>query len=126
MQQNVTDRDAWLDAVEIGSVDAPGVEQALDVAAHAMCDNPLTVAAFGTDPEQRRQRLRRFMGGAATALGWGPDMLVARGADGTIAGMQCDAPGQCLTSPSKQPRVLPTLLSNGPPATRRAMRWLGP
>ena len=72
MQQNVTDRDAWLDAVKIGSVDAPEVEQALDVAAHAMCDNPLTVAAFGTDPEQRRQRLRRFMGGAAKALGWDP------------------------------------------------------
>jgi hypothetical protein len=75
VEQRVTGRRAWLDAVEIGSVDASEIEEALDVTARGMRDNPLTVAAFGDDPEQRRQRFRRFVGGAAKALGWGPTDL---------------------------------------------------
>lgn len=87
VEQGVTGRRVWLDTVEIGAVDASEIEEALDLAARSMRDNPLTVAAFGDDPEQRRQRLRRFMSGAARALGWGPNMLVARGVDGEIAGV---------------------------------------
>ena len=126
VEQRVTGRRAWLDAVEIGSVDASEIEEVLDVLARGMSDNPLTVATFGTDPEQRRQRFRRFMGGAAKALDWGPNMLVARDADGTIAGA-CNAipPGECLSSPSRQPRMLPSLLSNGPHTDERTMCWLG-
>jgi hypothetical protein len=47
---------------------------------------------------------------AARALGWGPVMLVAKGPDGQIAGA-CSAmpPGQCLSSPSQQLRMLPAL-----------------
>jgi ribosomal protein S18 acetylase RimI-like enzyme len=126
VEQRVTGRRVWLDAVEIGSVDASEVEEVLDVLAHGMSDNPLTIAAFGSDPEQRRQRFRRFMGGATKALGWGPNMFVARGADGTIAGA-CNAmvPGECLSSPSQQLRILPSLLSNGPHTAERTMCWLG-
>lgn len=53
-------------------------------------------------------------------------MLVARTTGGQIAGL-CNAmpPGQCLSSPSQQLRVLPSLLSNGPHAAGRAMCWLG-
>ncbi len=124
--QKITDRDAWLDRLEIGAVDASEIEETLGVIARSMRDNPLTVAAFGEDPEQRRQRFRRFLGGAARALGWGPNMLVARGADGEIAGV-CNMmpPGECLSSPSQQLRMLPSLLSNGPHAAGRTMRWLG-
>jgi ribosomal protein S18 acetylase RimI-like enzyme len=126
VEQRVTGRRAWLDAVEIGAVHASEVEEALDVTARGMRDNPLTVAAFGGDPGQRRQRFRRFMGGVAKALGWGPNMLVARSADGEIAGV-CNVmpPGECLSSPSQQLRMLPSLLSNGPHTAGRTMRWLG-
>ena len=126
MQQNITDRDAWLDWMEIGALGASEeIEEALDVTARGMRNNPLTIAAFGENPEQRRQRFRRFMGGAARALGWGPNMLVARGADGEIAGV-CNMmpPGECLPSPSQQLRMLPSLLSNGPHTAGRTMRWL--
>jgi ribosomal protein S18 acetylase RimI-like enzyme len=125
VQQKITDRGAWLDWMESGALDASEIEEALDIVARGMRDNPLTVAVFDDDPEQRRQRFRRFMGGAARALGWGPNMLVARGADGEIAGV-CNMmpPGECLPSPSQQLRMLPSLLSNGPHAAGRTMRWL--
>jgi ribosomal protein S18 acetylase RimI-like enzyme len=126
VEQRVIGRRVWLDTVEIGAVDASEIEEALDVAARGMRDNPLTVAAFGNDPEQRRQRLRRFMSGAARALGWGPNMLVARGVDGEIAGVaNMMPPGECLSSPSQQLWMLPSLLSNGPRAAGRMMCWLG-
>lgn len=47
MKQRATGRWVWLDAVEIGAMDASEIEQALDVAARGMRNNPLTVAAFG-------------------------------------------------------------------------------
>jgi hypothetical protein len=63
VQQKITDRGAWLDWMEIGALDASEIEEALDIVARGMRDNPLTVAVFGDGPEQRRQRFRRFMGG---------------------------------------------------------------
>src|SRR4028118_2097807 len=124
--QKITDRGAWLDWMEIGALDASEIEEVLDVTARGMRDNPLTVAVFGDGTEQRRQRFRRFMGRVARVLGWGPNMLVARDADGEIAGL-CNMmpPGECLPSPSQQLRMLPSLLSNGPYIAGHTMRWLG-
>jgi len=123
--QKNTNRGAWLDWMEIGTLPASEIEEALDVTARGMRDNPLTVAIFGDGPEQRRQRLRRFIGGAAGALDRGSNMLVARDADGEIAGV-CNMmpPGECLPSPSQQLRMLPSLLSNGLHIAGRTMRWL--
>ena len=125
VQQKITDWGAWLDWMEIGALDASEIEEALDVTTRGMRDNPLTVAIFGDGAEKRRQRFRRFMGGVARVLGWGPNMLVARDADGEIAGV-CNMmpPGECLPSPSQQLRMLLSLLSNGPHVTGRTMRWL--
>ncbi len=115
-----------LEGLEIGALDATEIEEALGVVARGMRDNPMHVAAFGADPERRLRSLRRFFGGAAKVLGWGPNMLVARGVDGLIAGV-CNMmpPGDCLPSPGQQLRMLPSLLSNGPHATGRTMSWLG-
>jgi ribosomal protein S18 acetylase RimI-like enzyme len=126
VRQEVVSRRRWLDAVEIGAVDGSEIEEALDVAARGLGDNPLTVAAFGEDPDQRRRSFRRFVCGAAKALGWGPNMLVARGPDGQIVGV-CNAlpPGECPASPSRQLRMLSPLLSSGPHAAERTMCWLG-
>jgi ribosomal protein S18 acetylase RimI-like enzyme len=123
--QKITNRGAWLDWMEIGTLDASEIEEALDLTARGMRDNPLTVAIFGDGPEQRRQRFRRLIGGVARALGQGSNMLVARGADGEILGV-CNMmpPGECLPSPSQQLRMLPSLLSNGPYISGRTMRWL--
>jgi GNAT superfamily N-acetyltransferase len=123
--QKITDRGAWMDWIEIGTLGASEIEEAFDIVARGMRDNPLTVAVFGDGAEKRRQRLHRFMCGAARALGWGPNMLVARGADGEIAGV-CNMmpPGECLPSPSQQLRMLPSLLSNGSHIAGRTMRWL--
>ena len=123
--QKITNRGAWLDWMEIGTLDASEIEEALDATARGMRDNPLTVAIFGDGPEQRRQRFRRLIGGVAGALDWGSNMLVARDTDGEIAGV-CNMmpPGECLPSPSQQLRMLPSLLSNGPYIAGRTMRWL--
>lgn len=115
-----------LEDLEVGAVTTSEIGEALEVTARGMRDNPLTVATFGEDPERRRQRFRQFMGGAAKVIGWGPNMLVARGADGTIVGV-CNMmpPGDCLPSLSQQLRMLPSLLANGPRAAGRTMSWLG-
>jgi len=92
--QKITDRGAWLDWMAIGALDASEIEEALNVTARGMRDNPLTVAVFGDGPEQRHQRFRRFMGRVARVLGWGPNMLVARDADDDIAGV-CPLASAC-------------------------------
>lgn len=125
MQQEITDGFAWLDRLEIGALDLSELEEALEVVARGMRDDPLTVAAFGDDPERRRQGFRRFLGGAAKALGWGPNMLVARDADGEIVGV-CNAmlPGECLSSPSQRRRLLRSLRPDDPRAAGRLVRGL--
>jgi hypothetical protein len=112
--QKNTNRGAWLDWMEIGTLDASEIEEALDVTARGMRDNPLTVAIFGDGSEQRRQRLRRFIGGAAGALDRGSNMLVARDADGEIAGV-CNMmpPGECLRAPPSNSGCCPRYCRTG-------------
>lgn len=125
MQQEIADRDVWLDGLEIGTANDSEIGDILDVLTRGTGDNPLHVAAFGNDAELRLRRLRRFLSETAIALDWGPNMLVARGVNDEIAGV-CNAmaPGECLPSPSRQLRMLPSLLSNRPHTAGRATRWL--
>jgi hypothetical protein len=53
VEQGVAGWRAWLDAVEVGGLDASEIEEASDVATRGMRDNPLIVAVFGDDPDQR-------------------------------------------------------------------------
>ena len=125
MQQKITNQRAWLDWMEIGAFDASEVEEVLDVLARGMRDNPLHVAAFGENPERRRRRFRRLLAAAFSIRDFS-HTLVARREDGAIVGV-CGMmlPGNCLPDFRQRLRLLPTLLSIGPGAVGRTMRWLG-
>jgi ribosomal protein S18 acetylase RimI-like enzyme len=125
VQQKITNQRAWLDWMEVGAFDASEIEEVLDVLARGMRDNPLHVAAFGEDPERRRRSLRGLMA-AAFSIRDISHTLVARREDGVIVGV-CGMmpPGNCLPDFRQRLQLLPTLLSIGPRAVGRMMRWLG-
>ena len=125
VQEKITNQRAWLDWMEIGAFDASEIEEVLDVLARGMRDNPVHVAAFGEDSERRRRRFRGLMAAAFSIRDFS-HMLVARREDGVIVGV-CGMmpPGNCLPDFRQRLRLLPTLLSIGPRAVGRTMRWLG-
>ncbi len=53
-----------LEGLEIGLLDASEIEEALDVIARGMRDNPLPLAAYGEDPERRLRKFRKMMSAA--------------------------------------------------------------
>ena len=121
VEQKITNRDAWLDQMEIGAFDASEIEEILDVVAR---DNPLHVAAFGEDPECRRRRFRRFMSAVFTVKDFS-HTLVARREDGVVVGVCVMMPSDnCLSDFGQRLRLLPILLSVGPRVAGRAMRWM--
>ena len=116
---------AWLDQLEIGAVGEAEIEEVLDVVARGLRDNPQHVAAFGEDPETRRRRFRALVAAAFSASDFS-HALVARREDGVIVGV-CGMlpPGDCRPDLRQGLRLLPALLSIGPRAAGRLVRWMG-
>jgi ribosomal protein S18 acetylase RimI-like enzyme len=115
-----------LDGLEIGTLDASEVGEALGVISRGMRDNPIHVSAFGDDPERRKESLHRFFDAAFAVIGLQKHTLVARSEDGNIMGvMGMMPPGDCLPGPGQKLRMLPSLLASGPRAAGRTMTWLG-
>ena len=117
-----------LEGLEIGTLGAGEMQEAVGVMVRGMRDNPNIVAAFGQDPETRHGRLLRLFGAMAAAEvpGRDRDMLTARGPDGSILGV-CGMmpPGRCQPGLGRQLRLLPALLSLGPRSAGRTTSWLG-
>jgi ribosomal protein S18 acetylase RimI-like enzyme len=117
-----------LEAVEIGTVGAAEMEEAVGVIVRGMRDNPNVVAAFGQDPGGRQRKLLRLFGAMAAAEvpGRDRDMLAARGPEGSILGV-CGMmpPDRCQPGLGRQLRLLPALLALGPRSAGRTMSWLG-
>ena len=116
-----------LDGLEIGALHASEVGEALGVISRGMRDNPIHIAAFGEDPERRKQRLHKLFEGAFAALPMSRYMLAARDRYGTMLGV-CGMfqPGDCqLLAPEQQQTIAPYVLGNGPDAAERTMQWLG-
>ena len=124
MEHGITKGRAWLDQLEIGAIGAE-TEPVLDVLSRGMRDNPVHVAAFGDDPEIRRRQFRKLVA-AMFSVSDLSHALVARREDGVVVGV-CGMmpPGNCLPGLGQQLRMLPTLLSLGPRAAGRVMRWVG-
>lgn len=124
MEYGITKRRAWLDQLEIGALDAADTEEVLDVVSRGMRDNPVNVAAFGEDPEVRRRRFRKLVA-AMFSVSDLSNVLVARREDGLVVGV-CGMlpPGNCLPGLGQQLRMLPTLISIGPRAAGRVVRWM--
>ena len=123
--QKVTDRQEWLDGLEIGVLHPPGMREVFGVIARGMRDNPLHVAAFGDEPGIRQQRIHRLMSGAFPLRDFS-HTLVARDEDGAIVGV-CGmmAPGGCQPGLRQQLLFLPTLTRMGPRSAGRVARWMG-
>ena len=121
----ITKNRAWLDRLEIGAIGEAEIEEVLDVVSRGMRDNPQHVAAFGEDPETRRRRFRALMAAAFSASDFS-HALVARREDGVIVGV-CGMlpPGNCRPDLRQGLRLLPALLSIGPRAAGRLVRWMG-
>jgi ribosomal protein S18 acetylase RimI-like enzyme len=115
-----------LDELEIGAIEPHELGAAIAVLSRGMRDNPLHIAAFGEDPERRRERIERLFMATARKLRWANHLVVARNSDGAIIGV-CGTPppGTCLPTVSEQVRLLPALLRLGPGTTMRTLRWLG-
>jgi ribosomal protein S18 acetylase RimI-like enzyme len=124
VEHGITKGRAWLDQLEIGAIGAE-TEPVLDVLSRGMRDNPVHVAAFGDDPEIRRRQFRKLVA-AMFSVSDLSHALVARREDGVVVGV-CGMmpPGNCLPGLGQQLRMLPTLLSLGPRAAGRVMRWVG-
>ena len=122
------DKDASrsLEGLEIRALDESEVGDALDVIARGMRDNPLHLAAYGEDPERRLRKIHKFVSAAFAVKNFSSYTLVARRGDGAIVGV-CGMlpPGDCLPTLGEKLGMMPRLLSNGPRAVGRLMRWLG-
>ena len=114
------------EGLEIRALDESRVEEAVDVVARGMRDNPLHVAAYGEDPERRLRKVHRFVSAGFAVKDFSSHTLVARRADGAIVGVGgMLPPGDCLPTLGEKVRMMPRLLSNGPRTVGRVMRWLG-
>jgi ribosomal protein S18 acetylase RimI-like enzyme len=91
-----------------------------------MLDNPVIVAALGEDPKVREKKLRRLFGAMAADENRRRHMIVARDAGGTIVGVCGALPsGQCQPTLRQTLGMAPALISLGPGAAGRTMRWMG-
>ncbi|HEX5851369.1 MAG TPA: GNAT family N-acetyltransferase [Rubrobacter sp.] len=124
----IKDRAISLEALEIGTVGAAEMEEAVGVMVRGMGDNPNVVAALGQERERRHGKLLHLFGAMAAAEvpGRDRDVLAARGPDGSILGV-CGMmpPGRCQPGPGRQLRLLPALLTLGPRSARHTLSWLG-
>lgn len=113
------------DGLEIGVLTVRETRAALDVVARGMRDNPLHIAAFGTDPQVRLRKLHAMLSGVFAVKDLS-HALVAHRADGVIVGV-CGIlpPGNCLPTPREKLRLLPSLILLGPPSLGRVCAWLG-
>lgn len=117
-----------IEELEVETLDAAGVAEAVEVIVRGMRDNPQHVAAFGEVPEVRQRKLRRLFGAMASSEtpGLHRTMLALRGPDGAILGVCGMAPSdQCQPGLGRQLRMVPALLGIGPRCAGRVMKWLG-
>ena len=99
------------------------VPAAVGVLARGMRDNPLHVAAYGTDPERRLRRHGRLMDALFRSSPAQEPICAVR--DGTVVGVTGVAPvGTCQPSAGQRLRMLPTMAALGPRTAGRVMRWV--
>jgi ribosomal protein S18 acetylase RimI-like enzyme len=112
-----------LSAVDVGVLVPDDVPAAVGVLARGMRDNPIHVAALGSDAD-RRERLLKLMFEAMWAHMDQSTALCAR-RNGDVVGV-CGRlpPGACKPSPATGLRMLPVFGAGGPATLLRSGRWL--
>lgn len=110
--------------IEITPAAQADVEALLGVLARGMRDNPLHIAAFGTDAEKRGQRLHQLFSLRAGSHQFLDNTVIARQADGTIVGIySAMPPGSCKPAAGEQLKMIPGLLKLGLGNARRVIGW---
>jgi GNAT superfamily N-acetyltransferase len=113
-----------LTRIEVGDTRPDETEAAIDVAARALADGPLTIAVCGEDLEYNFRQLRRFFR-LQYRLAPHQRPLVAR-LDGRIVASTNDLhDGACHASPWMKLRSAPALLGTRPSVAIRTLRWFG-
>lgn len=98
---------------------------AVAVLAQSMLDNPLHIAAFGTDPERRLRRLRGFLAPLLAYVNSHGSVLGAFSGSALIGVMGMLAPGYCRPVWSQRLRLgFGIVCANSPLGTLRIHRWL--
>ena len=111
-----------LSRVEVGDTRPDETEEAIEVAARALADGPLTIAVCGPDLEYNFRQLRRFFR-IQYKLAPHQRPLVAR-LDGRIVASTNDLhSGACHATSWMKLRSAPALLATRPSVALRTLRW---
>ena len=112
-----------LDRIEVGDTRREEIDEAVAVAARAMCTSPMAYAVLGADHDRRYRHTRRLFA-RLYALAMHQRPLVAR-LDGRIVASANDlVEGACRARPVDIARALPALAATGPRGAVRTVRWL--
>ena len=96
---------------------------AVALLARGMLDNPLNVAAYGSDPERRRRALERTFARLFAVFTQQRPLCALDG--GALVGVAGVAPaGTCQASALQRLRFLPLMLALGPRTSGRVSSWL--
>ncbi len=110
--------------VEVRALRRSEVPEAVALLARGMRDNPVHLAAFGPDPEQRRRSLERMFGTFFRVFGHQRPTCAVDGE--TLVAVAGIAPtGTCQPTAGQRLRFLPAMVAMGPGASRRVNSWLG-
>jgi ribosomal protein S18 acetylase RimI-like enzyme len=112
---------AGLENVEVRPIEGEELRTAALVAARGMRDNPLHVAAIGSNPERRVRVMHRVFSRLLTLPG--RPTLGAWDGDRLVGVADSAEPGRCQPSPRDRLRVAPAMLMAGTAAPRMG-RWL--
>lgn len=97
----------------------------LDVIVAAMQDNPMHIAALGTDQATRERRLREMFGMLETSPALQEHSIVGIENGQVVGAVGLMAPGTCQPSIGQQLKMAPTILKLGLGTARRIMTWRG-
>jgi len=111
-------------AVTIAPATHADVEPMVGVLSRGMRDNPLHIAAFGTDGNDRERRLHQLFSLRAASEQFLANTMIARRADGTIVGIyNAMPPGSCKPAVGEQLKMIPGLIKLGLGNARRVIGW---
>jgi GNAT superfamily N-acetyltransferase len=112
-----------LHSIEVRDLRPDEIPEAVGVLARGMRDNPLHVAAYGTDPARRLRCHTRLMTGLFRVFG--AQQPICAVADGVLVGVTGVAPaGKCQPTFGQRLRLLPDLAGLGLRTFVRVSSWL--
>lgn len=109
--------------LEISDLSRAELPEAVAVLSRAMRDNPIHVAAWGRDPEQRRRTIERLFTTLFRVVTAQSPIAARR--DGVMLAVTGSLPaGSCQPTPRQRLAMTPAILGLGPSSALRTMRWL--